>query len=49
MFLEDRLPPAITHNHIICAFKCSELKFLNDELINANTKPYLIKNEIEID
>ena len=50
VFRRQDLPPAITHNHIICAFKCSELKFLNDELINANTKPYLIKNEIiEID
>ena len=40
----------MTNNHVVCAFKCSELKYLDDELINTNTKPILIKNKIkEID
>ena len=50
VFRRQDLPPAITHNHIISAFKCLELKYLDDELINANTIPFLKKNEIkEID
>lgn len=50
VFRRQDLPPAITHNHVVCAFKCSELKYLDDELINTNTKPILIKNKIkEID
>ena len=50
VYRRQDLPPAMTHNHIICAFKSKELKYLDDELINTNTIPVLIKNEIkEID
>ena len=50
VFRRQDLPSAMTHNHVVCAFKCSELKYLDDELINTNTKPILIKNKIkEID
>ena len=50
VFRRQDLPPAFTHNHVVCAFKCYELKKLNDELINLNTKPIIINEEIkEID
>ena len=50
VFRRQDLPSAMTHNHVVCAFKCKELKYLDEELINANTKPILIKNKIkEID
>jgi len=50
VFRRQDLPPAFTHNHVVCAFKCGELKKLNNELINSNTKPIIINKEIkEID
>tara|TARA_B100001250_G_scaffold254742_1_gene219180 strand:- start:7447 stop:8064 length:618 start_codon:yes stop_codon:yes gene_type:complete len=50
IYRRQDLPKAMMHNHIISAFKCGELKYLNDELINKNTKPIFVKNKIkEID
>tara|TARA_B100000963_G_C22631871_1_gene675357 strand:+ start:2136 stop:2750 length:615 start_codon:yes stop_codon:yes gene_type:complete len=50
VFRRQDLPLALSHNHIICAFRCSEIKYLDEELININTKPILIKGRIkEID
>ena len=50
VFRRQDLPLALSHNHIICAFRCSEIKYLDEELININTKPILIKDRIkEID
>lgn len=50
IYRRQDLPTALTHNHIVCAFKSNELKKLNNELINSNTKPIIIKSEIkEID
>lgn len=50
VFRRQDLPFAFTHNHIVCAFKCNELKKLNNELINSNTNPIIINEEIkEID
>jgi len=50
VFRRQDLPLALSHNHIICAFRCSEIKYLDEELININTKPILIKSRIkEID
>ena len=38
------------HHHYLCAFKIKELKKLNSELINSNTTPIIIKEDIiEID
>ena len=50
VFRRQDLPLALSHNHVICAFRCSEIKYLDEELININTKPILIKHRIkEID
>ncbi len=50
VFRRQDLPLALSHNHVICAFRCSEIKNLDEELINTNTKPILIKDRIkEID
>ena len=38
------------HHHYLCAFKIKELNKLNSELINSNTVPIILKNNIfEID
>mgnify|MGYP006081289631 CR=1 FL=1 len=50
IYRRQDLPTALTHNHVVCAFKRNELKKLNNELINSNTKPIIINSEIkEID
>jgi len=50
IFRRQDMPVAFTYNHVVCAFKSKELKKLNDELLNYNTKPIMIHNEIkEID
>ena len=51
MFLEDKTCQLLfAHNHVVCAFKSKELKKLNDELLNFNTQPIIINDEIrEID
>lgn len=50
VFRRQDLPAAFAHNHVVCAFKSKELKKLNDELLNFNTQPIIINDEIrEID
>ena len=50
IYRRQDLPRALTHNHVVCTFKCNELKKLNNELINSKTIPMLINSEIkEID
>ena len=50
VFRRQDLPVAFMHNHVVCAFKSKELKKLNDELLNSNTKPIIINDQIkEID
>tara|TARA_Y100000996_G_C22517733_1_gene641111 strand:+ start:510 stop:1124 length:615 start_codon:yes stop_codon:yes gene_type:complete len=49
-FRRQDLPKAYTHNHIVCCFKISELKYLNNELLNVNTYPLIVTEKIkEID
>ena len=50
IYRRQDLPPAYEHNHTVCAFNCSELMKLNNELINCNTRPITINNNFyEID
>ena len=49
-FRRQDLPKAYTHNHVVCCFKISEFKYLNNELLNVNTCPLIINRKIrEID
>ena len=41
-FRRQDKPNVYEHYHYLSCFKVSELKKLNDELINKNTEPYLI-------
>ena len=50
VFRRQDLPKAYSHNHIVCCFKINEIKNLNNELLNVNTYPLIIKEKItEID
>ena len=50
VFRRQDLPKAYSHNHIVCCFKINEIKNLNNELLNVNTFPLIIKEKItEID
>lgn len=50
VFRRQDLPKAFMHNHIVCTFKSTELRKLNDELLNSNTRPIIINDQInEID
>ncbi len=50
VFRRQDLPAAFMHNHIVCTFKSKELRKLNDELLNSNTRPIIINDQInEID
>lgn len=46
IFRRQDLPKAYSHFHYLCCFKIEEITKLNDELINNNTRPIFLKNDI---
>lgn len=45
-FRRQDLPKAFYHFHYIYCIKADELEFVNDEMINKNTTPFFISNDL---
>ena len=46
IYRRQDLPAAYSHYHYVCCFKVKEILNLNSELLNINTKPFILNENL---